>query len=212
MMLPVRLPALAGNYPCILLRTKPPIRLPVRDTMSSEKRKFPLCDAAMEGKAHVNSTPAPLLLIVEVFMASVVLRQGDKAQALTLRLLEETEDIMDEEMHSRLPVAYHNNYVARLKLKNSRISIMKYSQVARYKNNSVRLYTRTVATSEYARNKAMADKKGKTIFPRLRLSKRASATDLSILTADRDDGEDHSTISDSRISLLSTGASFGSMR
>lgn len=138
MMLPVRLPALAGNYPCILLRTKvrdsaslprfvspyiytrrscmvdtyhhysqPPIRLPVRDTMSSEKRKFPLCDAAMEGKAHVNSTPAPLLLIVEVFMASVVLRQGDKAQALTLRLLEETEDIMDEEMHSRLPVAYH---------------------------------------------------------------------------------------------------------
>ena len=74
--------------------------------MSSDRPgKYPACDAAaMEGRA------APLLLIIEVFgpfIPSVVLRQGDKAQALTLRVLEETADVMDQEMHGNLQDFYH---------------------------------------------------------------------------------------------------------
>ena len=70
-------------------------------------QKFPVCDAALEAP---NTKAGPLLLVIAVFghlMPSILVRQGDKAQALTLRLLEETEDIMEEDMHSVLQGYYH---------------------------------------------------------------------------------------------------------
>ena len=73
----------------------------------STTKQFPMCDAALKAS---DATTRPFLLIVEVFghiMPSILLRQGDKAQALTLRLLEETQDIMDENIHGGLRSNYH---------------------------------------------------------------------------------------------------------
>ena len=70
--------------------------------------RFPVCDITLEEKTKAG----PLVLLVKVARSplqcvpSVVLRQGDKALALTLKLLEETQDIMEEHMHSSLQTQY----------------------------------------------------------------------------------------------------------
>ncbi|KZT71749.1 hypothetical protein DAEQUDRAFT_755588 [Daedalea quercina L-15889] len=170
---------------------------------------FPVCDNTLAVSAKATAS-GPLVLFVKVvgpFIPSIVLRQGDKAQALTLRLLEESQDIMDEDMHSGLQTNYDKLQRFRSKIKGGYIPMKHYREISVYRERAVRLNEQSVASSQYARSKGMWEKKGKNIFPRLRLSK-TSTSDLSIVTADRtDETDDQVTISSSNISLLSSADS-----
>lgn len=73
------------------------------------KSQFPACDVALDAGAQLVSTNGALMLLVNIvgpFYPSIILRQGDKAQKLTLQLLEESQGVMTEETHTGLQRQY----------------------------------------------------------------------------------------------------------
>lgn len=73
------------------------------------KSEFPACDVALDADARLISTNGAVLLLVNMvgpFYPSIILRQGDKAQKLTLRLLEESQGVMNEPTHTSLQQQY----------------------------------------------------------------------------------------------------------
>ena len=70
---------------------------------------FPACDVALDADAQLISTNGALVLLVNIvgpFYPSIIVRQGDKAQKLTLQLLEETQGVMPEKTHTGLQEQY----------------------------------------------------------------------------------------------------------
>lgn len=60
-------------------------------SVMSPQHEFPACDVALDAGAQLISTSGALVLLVNIvgpLYPSIILRQGDKAQKLTLRLLE----------------------------------------------------------------------------------------------------------------------------
>jgi len=151
----------------------------------SSARKFSVCDNVLEA----TSTNGPYVLFVKVIgpiVPSIVLRQGDKAQALTLRLLEESQDVMNESMHDGLQNQYENLVLFRRNIKGSgpirRAS--RFEDICQYRDSAIELNGRTVTSSQYARSEHMWMKKGKsTGFPRFRLKRKSSTnSQLTIKT------------------------------
>ncbi|KZT71747.1 hypothetical protein DAEQUDRAFT_763586 [Daedalea quercina L-15889] len=86
----------------------------------SSNNGSPVYGTTLEVSAKAPAGRGPLVLFVKVvgpLVPSIVLRQGDKAQALTLRLLEETQDVVDEHMHSTLQINTTNLEAFRREIK-----------------------------------------------------------------------------------------------
>ncbi|EPT04676.1 hypothetical protein FOMPIDRAFT_1013998 [Fomitopsis schrenkii] len=123
------------------------------------KSQFPACDVALDAGAQLVSTNGALMLLVNIvgpFYPSIILRQGDKAQKLTLQLLEESQGVMTEETHTGLQRQYDR-------------------PVLSFTLSHVRKNAHSSTLSQLSRSDGMWKKKGKTAmqFARFRLAKKA---------------------------------------
>ncbi|KAH9920139.1 uncharacterized protein B0H18DRAFT_1025292 [Fomitopsis serialis] len=148
---------------------------------------FPACDSVQE----LSESYKLFIKVVGPFVPSLALRQGDKAQALTLRLLEESKEIMDEDLHDELQYQYGQLVQIRRHIKGGPMGRMKrYADVSLFLQRALRLNGRTVTLSRNARDQDMWKKKGKNGFYRLTLRRRASTTsELTIMTAKEGRGD-----------------------
>ncbi|KAH9911847.1 uncharacterized protein B0H18DRAFT_1058322 [Fomitopsis serialis] len=151
--------------------------------MSSSDR-FSTCDSLGEEAVTVRGPSVLLIKVVGPLVPFVILRQGDKAQALTLKLLEETHDIMDESLHNELQSRYERLEEHRRGIKGGIIGHMRqYEKVYTYQSGAINLNGRTVKSSQYARSVQMWLKKGKSEFPRLTLCRKSStSSELTLKT------------------------------
>jgi len=92
--------------------------------------------------------------------AAALLRQADKAQASTLRLLEKYRTSMDKPIHDDLHGRYDALKANRLKIKRGFMKQAKqWNKVVAYKFESLDLYDSTVITSDLARSKKLWSEK-----------------------------------------------------
>ncbi|KAH9920133.1 uncharacterized protein B0H18DRAFT_1025255 [Fomitopsis serialis] len=97
-----------------------------------------------------------LLSLPESVLASVVLKEGDKAQAKTLQLLEETHAYMDKHVHNRLHERYDDLKTNRLEMKHGFIKrIQQWDKIVVYRDRSIKLKKLTVVSSELARSEEL---------------------------------------------------------
>jgi len=154
---------------------------------SNSTPSFPACDSVQE-----TSEPfLPFVKVVGPFVPSLALRQGDKALASTLRLLEESKEVMDEDLHDELQYQYGQLVQIRRHIKGGPAGRMKrYAEISLFTKRALALTGRTVTLSRNARDQEMWKKKGKNGFYRLTLQRKASTTsELTIMTAKEGRGD-----------------------
>jgi len=151
--------------------------------MSSNDR-FSTCDNLGEEAVTVRGPSVLLIKVVGPLVPFVILRKGDKAQALTLKLLEETHGIMDDSLHNELQRRYEKLEEQRRGIKGGIIGHMRqYEKVYTYQSGAINLNGRTVKSSQHARSVQMWLRKGMTDFPRLTLCRKSSTnSDLTLKT------------------------------
>ncbi|KAH9920131.1 uncharacterized protein B0H18DRAFT_612659 [Fomitopsis serialis] len=94
------------------------------------------------------------------FRASSMLKEGDKAQRVTLKLLEKTQTYMDKPLHNRLHQRYDGLKEGRLSIKRGFFARGKqWDEIVVYRKGSVELSDFTVVSSEIARSKQMWNNK-----------------------------------------------------
>jgi len=97
--------------------------------------------------SDIEGNPLRLLLfkVPKTIRAAALLKEGDKAQAATLRLLEKSEKYMDKHVHDDLRQKYDGLKTDRLKIKRGFLRQAKqWNKIAAYKDDSVDLHKTTV--------------------------------------------------------------------
>ncbi|KAH9920135.1 uncharacterized protein B0H18DRAFT_1025274 [Fomitopsis serialis] len=124
-------------------------------------------NASQLSNDSTTSTTSPLRFLLTKLPASMrvagVLKEGDQAQAMTLRLLEKTQDFMDKPIHNSLHERYDDLRKERLHMKRGLAwRTKKWNKIVTYRDNTVELRHATVVSSELARSMEMWKRKAQT--------------------------------------------------
>ncbi|KAH9920137.1 uncharacterized protein B0H18DRAFT_1025285 [Fomitopsis serialis] len=94
-----------------------------------------------------------------LFSPGAVLKEGDDAQAITLELLEQTQPIMEGNLHVRIHAKWRTLKHERATIKRGFIRRLRHwNQIVAYRAGSLNLKDFTVDSSQRARSKAMMPK------------------------------------------------------
>ncbi|KAH9839150.1 uncharacterized protein C8Q71DRAFT_855790 [Rhodofomes roseus] len=153
--------------------------------------KYPICDIVAGVPDATVKIGGPIMLLIKVagtVVPSIVLRQGDKAQALTLTLLEETKDIMDPSSHNLLQRQYETLVGMRRNIKGGNVlQFRHYYRIYQFRADAVDLSDQTVTSSQYARCAQMWEEKGITEYTRYTLRRKSSTVSkLTFVTVKED--------------------------
>ncbi|KAF9814681.1 hypothetical protein IEO21_04976 [Rhodonia placenta] len=136
-------------------------------------------DATADGVTTTAPFAKPALIALAKLTPHGALKRGDRAQASTLNMLEDTSDIMEKGMHNILQNGFDNLQGTRNQLADLGViqTLRKWNKFSEYASEAVHLNKKTVTSSQAARSDNMWKRKG--LASRSLSSDRSEPTPIS---------------------------------